>query len=186
MYKELPPEKFYHLINHGPCVIISSRRKDGEAGRTNIAPIAWYMPLNDDPPLVAIALGSTNYTTELIDKQKEFAINIPDIKLLTALVESGKISGRQTDKIKKFGVQIEKSKKISTPHIKDIIGWIECKVLERKEYDGVVLFVGKVVYCAVNQNAYTDESGLEPSAMPTAHHLGGKWFGVIEKKIPLW
>jgi len=186
MYKELPPEKFYHLINHGPCVIISSNEGEKTEGRTNIAPIAWYMPLNDDPALVAVALGSTNYTTELIDKRKEFAINIPDVKLLTALVGSGRISGRQTDKIKKFGVLIEEGKKISTPHIKNTVGWIECEVVDRKEYDGVILFVGKVVYCAVKGDAYKDESGLEPSVMPTAHHLGGKWFGVVEKKIPLW
>jgi len=183
MFKKLPLEKFYHLINHGPCVIISS----GGKNRTNIAPIAWVMPLNDEPPLVAVAIAESHYTVKLIEEEGgEFVINVPDVKLLSSLIGAGKISGHQIDKIKKFKPSLEDSVKIHTPHLKDSLGWIECKVVDKKNYDGVILFVGKVLYCAIEESVYKEGEGFEPLATrPTAHHLSGKWFGVITQKIKL-
>lgn len=181
MFKQLPSEKFYYLINHGPCVIISS----GDKIQTNIAPIAWQMPLNDEPPLVAIALAESHYTTELINKYGDFVINLPDIELLKKLIGAGKISGREMDKIKKFKPLLEDGIKTEVHHLKDSIGWIECRVIDKKNYDGVTLFVGKILYCAVDENCYKDGEGLLPDKRPTAHHLTGNWFGVIDKKIHL-
>ncbi|MDI6757442.1 MAG: flavin reductase family protein [Endomicrobiia bacterium] len=179
MFKSLPLEEFYRLINHGPCVIISS----GDDKKSNIAPIAWKMPLDDDPPLVAIALAEDHYTTELIDATKTFVINVPDVKLLASLLGAGKVSGRETDKIKKFGAQMAKGEKIKTPHLADAIGWIECNVADKKTYDGVVLFVGKVLFAAADDATF--DGCLDPSKRPTAHHLGGGWFSVADKRIKL-
>lgn len=178
-FKVLPLDEFYRLINHGPCVIISS----GDDKKANIAPVAWKMPLNDDPPLVAIALAEDHYTTELIDLTKTFVINVPDVKLLSSLLGAGKVSGRDADKIKKFGVRMAKGEKIKTPHLADAIGWMECEVLDRKVYYGVVLFVGKVLFAAADDDAY--DGCLDPSKRPTAHHLGGGWFARTTKRIKL-
>lgn len=179
MHKEIPLNEFYRIINHGPCVIISS----GDEKKSNIAPIAWKMPLNDDPPLAAIALAEDHYTTELIGETKTFVINVPDVKLLSALLGAGKVSGRDADKIKKFGVQMAKGEKIKTPHLAEAVGWIECEVLDRKVYDGVVLFVGKVLFAAADDAAF--DGCLDPSKRPTAHHLGGGWFALAEKRIKI-
>ncbi|PKN02064.1 MAG: flavin reductase [Elusimicrobia bacterium HGW-Elusimicrobia-1] len=179
MHKEIPKEEFYRLINHGPCVIISS----GDDKKANIAPVAWKMPLNDDPPLVAVALSEDGYTAELISATGTFVVNVPDSDLLASLLGAGKVSGRDTDKIKRFGARMANGEKIKTPHLADAVGWIECETRDKRIYEGVALFTAKVLYAAVDDGAY--DGYLDPSKRPTVHHLGGGWFAQATKRIKL-
>lgn len=179
MFKSLSLEEFYRLINHGPCVFITS----GTPEKPNIAPIAWTMPVNDDPPLVAIAISETHYTTELITQTGEFVINVPDLEVMKKYIGSGKVSGKNVDKIKKFGVSLGKGEKIKTPHMEEAIGYLECKVLNKHSYDGVIMFIATVLKAAVKEGLY--DGYLVPEKATTAHHLGGGWFLVGEKRIKI-
>lgn len=180
MFKQLPLEEFYRLINHGPCVLITA----GTIEKANVAPIAWTMPVNDDPPLVAIAVAESHYTAELINKTGEFVLNVPDLSLMRELIGTGRVSGRKEDKIKKFNITLqEASVSGRTPHIDGAIGYIECSVFDKHIYDGVFLFIGKVLYAAVRDDLY--DGCLIPEKSPTAHHLGGGWFMVGEKRIKI-
>jgi flavin reductase (DIM6/NTAB) family NADH-FMN oxidoreductase RutF len=172
MKKKLKSEEFYHLINHGPCVLITSGNKEIR----NIAPIAWLTPINDDPPLVGICVASSHYTSELIDKYKEFVINIPSVDLLDVVKTTGKFSGREKDKFKVVKVTPEDGIKVSIVHIKECIGFIEVKVIETKEYDGVKLYIGKVLHCEVEDSLYNKY--LDTKKAKTIHHIGGEKFFV--------
>lgn len=175
--KEIPTDKFYHLINHGPCCLVTT----GNEKIKNIAPIAWITPLNDDPPLVVICVSSTHYTSELIDKYKEFVINVPSINLLDLTIKTGKISGRSEDKFISLNIEYEKGVKVSVVHLKSCIGFIEAKLYDKKEYEGVNLYVGKVIYCAVKNDVY--KNFLIPNRAKTIHHIGGNNFFVSSKII---
>lgn len=175
--KEIPTTKFYHLINHGPCCLVTS----GNEIIKNIAPIAWITPLNDDPPLVIMCVASTHYTAELINKYKEFVINVPSVDLLDVIKFTGKITGRKEDKFKKLNIEYEKGNKVNVVHIKNCVGFIEAKLFDSKEYEGVNLYVGEVVYCAVSDKVYKDF--LIPNKAKTIHHIGGNNFFVSSKII---
>lgn len=175
--KILSETEFYHLINHGPCCLVTSGNKNIK----NVAPIAWITPLNDDPPLVIICVATTHYTAELIKKYKEFVINIPDVKLLSAVKQTGKVSGRKVDKFKLARLTPEEGVKVDVVHIKECIGFIEAKVIDSKEYDGVILFVGKVVHCEVEESVY--DKYLLTDKAKTLHHIGGDLFFVSPKKL---
>lgn len=174
---KLNNNEFYHLINHGPCCLITS----GNNKIKNIAPIAWITPLNDDPPLVIICVASSHYTTELINKYKEFVINVPSVKVIKQLKLAGKVSGRKQDKFVLTKLTAENGVKVGTVHIKECIGFIEAKVIDSKEYDGVTMFVGKVVYCEVEKEVYNNY--LIPEKAKTIHHIGGDNFFVSSKVI---
>ncbi|MEN3013727.1 MAG: flavin reductase family protein [Endomicrobiia bacterium] len=177
--KKIKLYEFYHLINHGPCCLITSGNKQLK----NIAPVAWLTPLNDEPPLVVICVASAHYTSELIEKYKEFVINIPSVEMLDLIKFTGKISGRKEDKFKKFNILYEDGFEVDVVHLKNCVGFIEAKLFDKKEYDGVKLFVGKVVYCAVEESVY--DSYLQPNKAKTIHHIGGGIFGVISKIIKI-
>lgn len=179
MKKALLPEEFYHLINHGPCVLITSGSLT--KNRTNIAPIAWLTPLNDVPPLVIICVATSHYTTELINETGEFVINIVSKDLLQAIKICGSISGRKIDKFKKSNLTKVESQKVNVPYIKESIGHIECKVIDKKEYNGVTLFVGKVLYCKIEKELY--DSYLITEKAKTPHHVGGGYFIISSKRI---
>ncbi|MFH1367806.1 MAG: flavin reductase family protein [Elusimicrobiota bacterium] len=177
MLKKLPLSEFYHLINHGPCVLITS----GSAQNANVAPVAWTMPVNDDPPMLAISVAESHYTAELIGKTGEFAVNIPDKKMLAVLMSAGKVSGRKENKIRKYGISIQDGIKISTPHLEDAIGCIECRVKEKRVYEGVVVIIADVLHCAVKKGLY-DSYWITPKAK-TLHHLGSGYFCTPGKRF---
>ena len=171
-------QMYYKLINHGPCCLITS----GNRNIKNVASIAWVTPLNDEPPLVLICIASTHYTAELINKYKEFVINIPSINLIEEVKLAGKISGRKKDKFEMLKLTVEEGVKIDVVHIKECIGFIEAKLVDKKEYDGVTLFVGKVVYCEVEEGVFDGEN-LIPEKAKTIHHVGGNKFFVSSKVV---
>jgi flavin reductase (DIM6/NTAB) family NADH-FMN oxidoreductase RutF len=177
MKKTLPVEKYYHLINHGPCVLITS----GNEKIKNVSPIAWVTPLNDDPPMVIICVAAEHYTSELIDKYKEFVINVPSIKNLELINSVGKISGKEVDKFKKFSIKYENGKIVKTVHLIDMVGYIEAKLWLRKEVNGVNLYIGKVLYCEVEKNFYN--GNIIPQRAKTVHHIGANKFFVSSKIV---
>ncbi len=174
---KIKPEEFYHLINHGPCCLIIS----GNKKEKNIAPIAWITPLNDEPPLVIICVATTHYTAELINKYGEFVINVPSVELLDVIEFTGSISGRKLNKFDSLKVTIEDGVKVDVMHIKECVGFIEAKVVDKKEYDGVYLYVGKVLHCEVEKNFYNKY--LIPYKAKTIHHVGGKNFFISNKLL---
>jgi len=180
MKVKLPVEKFYHLINHGPCVLITS----GNEKVKNIAPIAWITPVNDEPPLVAACISSTHYTAELIDRYKEFVINIPSVELLTAVKVTGKVSGRKVDKFKLTKLLTPApGVKVSVVHIEECIGFIETTVVDVKEYNGVKLYIGKVLYCEVESALYSKYLIAEKAK--TFHHLSGSKFCISGEEVEI-
>lgn len=175
----LSPEKFYQLINYGPCCIVSSGNKKIK----NFAPIAWVTPLNDEPPLVIVCVATTHYTSYLINKYKEFVVNVPSVDMLSVVRKSGEISGKTKDKFELLKVKCEPGKKINTVHLSDCIGFIEAKLSFRKEFSGVNLFVGSVVYCEVEKDVY--QNYIIPQKAKTLHHVGGSQFFVSSKVVKL-
>ena len=179
MKKTLNVNEHYHLINHGPCIIVTSGSLPEK--RINAASIAWVTPLNDDPPLVIICVASTHYTAKLIKKYKEFVINIPGQNLLKAIKICGSVSGNKTDKFKKAGITPLKGKKVTVPFIKESIGHIECTLFDKKEYEGVILFIGKVVHCEIESRLY--KGYLISTKAKTPHHLGSNIFSIDGKIV---
>lgn len=179
MFKSVALEKFYRLINHGPCVLITSGTKENP----NLAPIAWNMPLNDEPPLAVIAVAQTHYTAKLINKSGEFVINIAAKDLLPAIMFAGANSGQKMNKIKKLGLKTEPGIKIATPHLAKAVGYLECRVIKKIGFDGVILFVGKVRYAAVNNKLYDDYWISDKAKI--VHHLGGNYFACLGKRFKI-
>lgn len=177
MKKVLPVEKYYHLINHGPCVLITATYQT----QRNICPIAWTTPLNDEPPLVIICVASSHFTSQLIDKSKEFVINIPSVEMLDVIKNTGTTSGKKVDKFKTFNIEVDDGVKINTVHLKNCVGFIEAKVVFKKEFKGVNLYVGEVLHCEVEKDVYKDN--LIPQKAKTVHHIGANKFFISSETV---
>ncbi|MEM7816616.1 MAG: flavin reductase family protein, partial [Candidatus Aenigmatarchaeota archaeon] len=106
MKMQIDIDKVTRLLNPGEVIMITSAYKE----KVTITTCAWQMPLSKEPPLVAVALAKKHFSSELILKSKEFAINIPDWSLLDKLIYCGSISGRTVDKFKETNFTKEKAK----------------------------------------------------------------------------
>lgn len=177
MFRTIPLGESYHLINHGPVVMVTS----GDRRKANVAPIAWTTPLDDEPPLVGIVTARSHHTARLIKRTKSFVINVPRAGMLKALKFCGSVSGRKVDKFSRAGLALEGGKKVKTPHLKDAAGYLECKLKKLIPLPGVYLCVGRVLLAAADPSIYTHGSWT-PQAR-TFHHLGGGNFALTGRRL---
>ena len=115
------------------------------AGKDNIMAAAWCFPLSIEPPLFGVSIGKGRFSYGMIEKSKEFVINIPDEAMKEAVLICGKNSGADSDKFALAKLTKEKSAKVAAPSIAESIISIECKVVDSKEAGDHVLFIGKPV-----------------------------------------
>jgi len=123
----------------------------------NVMPIAWSMPLNMDPPIIAVCIGDHSYTFEIVKKTNEFVINIPSTQMLDLVYKTGNCSGKNTDKFKKFKIETLPSKLVKAPSIKGALAVLECKVINKKLVESYNLFIAKIVNASVEKKALTNK-----------------------------
>ena len=102
MKTNIETNKASRLINCGMVIMVSCGYQD----KRTITPCAWHMPVSKEPTIISIALAKKHFSSELIRKSKEFAVNVPDWKLLDKMGKCGKVSGRNVDKFNQASVEI--------------------------------------------------------------------------------
>lgn len=86
--------KSYLLLNHGPVTLVSSAQGD----RRNVMAASWAMPLDFDPPKVAVVIDSRSFTRTLIEASGTFVLSIPTKAIADKVLAAGSQSGRTLDK----------------------------------------------------------------------------------------
>ncbi len=108
-----------------PCsVVILSAEADGRKG----AMTATAMYVSQVPPLLVVSISKTFTTYGLIEKSKEFAINVIADTQLELSKKFGRIHGYEVDKFREFGISTEPSTKIGAPLISGCYANLECRV----------------------------------------------------------
>ena len=172
MKKEsVPVSSANRLINGGPLILVSSH--DGQ--KPNAIAIAWHMPVSHKPMEVAVAVGKSNYSHDIISKTGEYIINIPTLDLLEKVVICGTSHGRDLDKLEKAGLTALPSSKLKCPLIGECVGHIECKVVDTITSGDHSIFVGEVVAASANEGLF-DKCWKMEKGLKFIHHLGGKVF----------
>ena len=180
MRKEIPINIAYRLINHGPLVLVTSLFK----GRIGVTPIAWLMPISDEPPIVALEIWEGHFIYKAILDTGDFVINIPSSEMADLVRKLGSVSGKKVDKVKEYNVKMEPARKINSPRVKDAIGIIECKVRKDKPLaDKYNIILGDCVYAEAEKGVFSDRWHPERHGPKTIHHLRGKIFCVPDSKI---
>ncbi len=170
----------YRLLNPGPLVLVSSLLNK----KAGITPIAWHMPISDDPPIIALEIWEGHFIYKAILETGDFVINIPSSDMTGMVRKIGSISGAKVDKFKKYGLTKESAKKVKSPRLKSAIGIIECKLIKDKhllrKYN---IALGKVVYAEAEESVFTDRWHPEKIGPKVMHHLGDKIFCVPDSRI---
>ena len=178
MRVKVEPKNSYHLINHGPCNLITT----GDGERRNVAAINWTMPLNNDPPLMMTVVEAGIFTNELIQKSQEFVINLMGEPNAEKVLACGRCHGNAVDKFQKFGLTPLPGQIVKVPNLKESLAHIECQVIACHPYDGVNLYVGKVLYAEVEESVWDGKSLILEKAK-TLHHMTAGTFAVSERTI---
>jgi len=170
----VPLPKAYRLLNHGPTVLVSS----AHAGRRNVMAAAWSMPLDFDPPKVAVVIDKATLTRELVEASGEFVLNVPSRQQAALTLAVGTQSGRETDKFEKLGAG-ETASMVGAPLIEGCLAWLECRVIpephNQQRYD---LFLAEVVAAWADPAVFTEGRWHFPDAQQRSIHYlaGGSFF----------
>ncbi len=167
--------KFYRTLHPRPVVIIGSG--DVEKGEVNFMACSWITPIAEDIPSVGFACDKEHFTHELIQKYKQFSVNITeDFELIWKV---GSSSGKEINKVEAFKLKIKPGKILKVPLLKNTLANLECKVIKEIEIGEVFFYVGEVK----NWEATNfDEYGYQEFwRLPL--HKGGKAFTFSSKKL---
>ena len=170
----VPLPKAYLLLNHGPVTLVSSA--SGE--RRNVMAASWAMPLDFDPPKIAVVIDKSTLTRELIEASGEFVLNIPTRAIAEQVLAAGSASGREGDKFARFGIATEKATIVAAPLIAGCAGWLECKVIpephNEKRHD---LFIAEVLAAQADDRVFRDGRWtMTDDGLRTLHYLSGGTF----------
>ncbi len=173
--KEVKIKYAYRIINHGPLIVVSAQYK----GKETYTPIAWHMPVEMDPPLLALCVGKENFVNTLIKKAKSFCINVLEKSYVEYIKKLGEVSGKDVDKLKLVNLSAEPCKKIKSNFLSVSSAIIECKLIKDIKMKDVDIFIGRVLYCQANEK-FTNNM-WDPETIKTIHHLGSKVFVTTTK-----
>ena len=157
------PGSCYFYYPHLVCVV--GVRDDGK-GTTNLAPVAWTTPLSSEPPLFGVCLSPKTYSHHLVLRTGEFTVNFLTEKHAALADHLGRLSGRETDKVKALSLELEPGEALSTPFLADAYVAAECGLVERHHVGDQTLLVGEV------QRIHTIPDAFDADGVLRVGHLG--------------
>jgi len=138
-------------------------------GKPNIITITYITGVNEEPPMIGIAVRSKKYSNYVIKDTSGFAVNIPTSELLAKIDYCGTYSGRDVDKFEKTGLTPQKSARIKSPIIKECPINLECKLVQTVKLPSHDLFIGEVVALHIDKKLLKKCTGS--SEMPNFSKL---------------
>ncbi len=87
-----------------PVSIVCTQRADGT---TNLATVSWWTYLSQYPCMIGFAMAKTSFSGDMIRQNHRVILTIPGAPLADIVLGCGRTTGRDTDKITKFGIQMQ-------------------------------------------------------------------------------
>ncbi len=165
------------LLAPVPPVLISCA--DGE--RDNLITVAWTGTLNSDPPKTYISIRRERYSYDLIEKSREFVINLPSAHIIRSIDFCGVRSGRDVDKFEVCSLTRERASQVGCPMVAESPVSIECRVTDVLPLGSHDMFLADIVAVNVDER-YIDEKGkfhIEKCALAAYAH--GQYFALGKK-----
>ena len=102
--KEIGLPQAAGLTSPNPVSIVCTQKPDGS---TNLATVSWWTYLSYNPNMIAYAMAKTSYSGEMVRDNKKVILTIPGAEIADAVIGCGSTTGRNTDKIAKFGIAMQ-------------------------------------------------------------------------------
>ena len=177
--RELSPVKALSLLHTGCTVLVTCGHKDS----CNIITIAWISPVSSKPPGVIISVKGDRYSYNLLKECGEYAINIPDIKILPQVHFCGTKSGKDVNKFQETNLTGIEAKTIDTLLIDECVGHLECKIVQTLDVGQHTLFVGEVTTAQVAEDYFDTFWITGRKGVRTLHYLGGRKYAPLDERV---
>lgn len=151
-----------------------------EKNNPNIIVLGWKMYTSFKPPMVAISVGKTRYSHNLILKSSEFVLAIPGENLAEEVLYCGTYSGRSVDKFKETNLTPIPASKVNPPLIKECIANMECKVVGNLDTGDHTIFAGEILVSWISDEKKKNLLSIgQESGYVVLLDKKGRRFGVV-------
>jgi len=139
------------------------------SGKHNPITLGWSMITSGKPPMFAVSIAPERHTCGAMRLSKEFVLAFPSAEQAKEALFYGTKSGRDMDKLARFGGKIEKATEMDSVLLADAVANFECRVVSELVTGDHVLFVGEVVASHVN----ADEKVRRLYTLAPGYKMGG-------------
>ena len=129
------------LTSPNPVTVVCTEKPDGS---TNLATVSWWTYLSFNPNMIAFAMAKTSYSGERVRETGNVIVTIPGAEIADAVMGCGSTTGRNTDKVGKFGIELAsvEGSKIQIPAHSRVA--IQCHMKEYHETGDHYLYICEV------------------------------------------
>ena len=114
--------------------------------------LGWTMITSHNPFMMAISVGITRYSLEVIRKAGEFVICFPSVSMAGDVLFFGTHSGRDVEKIKERDAAVQPARSFDGVLFSDAVANFECTLSSELRTGDHVIFVGTVVCSHMNED----------------------------------
>ncbi|MEN2999552.1 MAG: flavin reductase family protein [Acidilobaceae archaeon] len=171
--------KFYYVLHPSPTVVLFTVCPNE---RVNAMPASWNMPVSEEPPTVAVAVDRESFTFQCLEHRREATINVPHSGQASLVYALGSVSGREVDKVAKFGLRLEESRYVKPPRWADAIASMEGRLHAMMDVGEVRLYVFEILATYVRRDLYT-RWGWDTSKVSPLLHGAGRTFYEVGKML---
>lgn len=168
------------MVNPVPAVMVSCGETEEEY---NIITIAWTGIINSEPPMTYISVRKSRFSHGIIEKNKEFVINLCTENLAFKADYCGVKSGRDVNKFKEQGLTPILGEQVKCPMIKEAPVNIECKVRDVLCYPSHDMFIADIISVHVDENLLNKEGKLELERAGLICYNHGDYYGLSKKPL---
>lgn len=183
--KEVPLEKAYRLINHGPAVLVSARH----GGVDDVMAASWACALDFAPPKLTVVLDKATRTRALVEASGLFVIQVPTAAQLqlTHTVGTHSLSD-MPDKLARAGVELFEFDGHDQPFVAGCAAWLACRLVpEPHNQHAYDLFIGEVVAAWADTRVFRDGhwhfQDADPSLRSLHYIAGGQFYAIGESLV---
>ena len=168
--------KFNHHYPKVAVIVTASAQ-----GRVDAMTAAWHSSISFAPPLYGVSVMPKRFTYQLITESKEFGINFIPFEKASLAAQVGGISGQETDKFQRLGIETEKPARTKVPVLKDAYVAYECKLVDSRPYGDHIWIVGEIVAVRYLEEALAPEEILHLERIKPLLYFGSDFYAAIDK-----
>ena len=168
------------VLNPVPVVLITCKNLEG---KDNVFTVAWVGTVCSKPPMLSISIRPERLSYDYIKETMEFIINLPSKKQTKEVDFCGVRSGRQIDKIKECGFNLQEGEKVKSSYIKECPVNIECKVKDIIELGSHDMFIAEVLCSHIDEDLFDEKDKIHFEKADLISYSHGEYFALSKDAI---
>lgn len=145
-----------------PKIIVTVR---DSKGNDNALVVAYCGNCSYDPPMIMVGIVPSRHSYHMIKENGSFVAHLVDVSQKELYECCGRKSGKESDKLKDYGIELVDGEKVNASVIKACPVAIECTVVDSIMTGSHEMFIGKVEYVHAKENVLKEDKSIDLSKL---------------------